>query len=231
VTDADYIVSLYDGEIRHVDDGVAQLLAALDETGVAEDTLVLLTGDHGEVMVRNGIFFDHHGLYEENIRVPLILRWPQRLAPGRRVESFTQHLDFAPTLLRWANASIPASIEGKDFGPLAEGTDATPLWERVICCENTWQSKWAVRTERHKFILSREPDPYGTPLRELYDLIADPGESHNLAEAQPVVAKELEAGLEAWIAEGLTRASRAEDPLRAQDITLGKRWEQLRPGK
>src|SRR5262249_55717581 len=159
VTDPDYIVSLYDGEIRHVDDGVAQLLAALEETGVADDTLVLLTGDHGEVMMRNGIFFDHHGLYEENIRVPLILRWPKRPPAGRRVEAFVQQLDFAPTLLRWAGAQPPETMEGRDFGPLAAGTDETPLWERVVCCENTWQSKWAVRTPQHKLILSRAPDP------------------------------------------------------------------------
>ena len=64
VTDPEYIVSLYDAEIRHVDDGVSQLLAALDEMGLADDTLVLLTGDHGESMYQHDIFFDHHGLYD-----------------------------------------------------------------------------------------------------------------------------------------------------------------------
>jgi arylsulfatase A-like enzyme len=226
ITDADYIVSLYDGEIRHADDGVAELLAALEAIGLAEDTLVLLTADHGEVMVRNGIFFDHHGLYEENIRVPLILRWPKRLEAGRRVREFVQHLDFAPTLLRRAGAEIPNNMEGQSFWPLATGEDETPLQDRIVCCESTWQSKWAVRTATHKFILAREPDRYSTPMRELYDLAADPGETDNRADREPALAEELEQWLEAWIAEGLARAGRTEDPLRAQGITLGKRWEE-----
>ncbi len=230
VTDPEYIVSLYDGEIRHVDDGIATLLAALEETGVADDTLVILTGDHGEVMYQHDIYFDHHGLYEENIRIPLILKWPGRLPAGRRVLEFVQQLDFAPTLLNWAKAETPASMEGRDFGRLAEGTDSTPIWDRVVCCENTWQSKWAVRTESHKLIVAREPDYHGTPMRELYDLRADPGETRNLAELDSGRADELETWLENWIAEGLRKHGRTLDPLRAQPITLGKRWELLSRG-
>jgi len=226
VTDPEYIVSLYDAEIRRVDDGIANLLNALSETGVTDDTLVLLTGDHGEVMYRQGIFFDHHGLYEENIRIPLILRWPDRLKAGRRVNEFVQHMDFAPTLLNWANAETPVSMEGKDFGPLAEGTDSTPLWDRVVSCENTWQSKWAVHTGNHKLILARRPDPYGLPRRELYDLDIDPGETCNVAEDTPVLADELEVWLENWITQGLQRLGRDTDPLCAQPLTLGKRWEE-----
>ncbi|HXG24076.1 MAG TPA: sulfatase [Chthonomonadales bacterium] len=231
ITDLDYIVSLYDGEIRHVDEGVGTLLDALDDTGVADDTLVLLTADHGEIMYRNGIFFDHHGLYEENIRVPLILRWPARLSAGRRIASFVQHLDFAPTLLRWAQAIPPESMEGKDFGLLASGEEDTPLWERLVCCESTWQSKWAVRTATHKFILARAPDPYGMPPRELYDLSTDPGETTNLADTHPTLVQELESWLEEWIAAGLRRTGRTVDPLVAQGITLGKRWEKWQEGR
>jgi arylsulfatase A-like enzyme len=231
VTDPEYIVSLYDGEIRHVDDGVAALLQALEETGAAADTLVLVTGDHGEVMYQHDIFFDHHGLYEENIRVPLVLRWPGRLPAGARVREFVQQMDFAPTLLSWANAEVPPSVEGRDFRGLAEGTDPSPLWDRVVCCENTWQSKWAVRTDSHKLIVAREPDHHGMPMRELYDLAADPGESCNLALEQSERADALEAWLERWIADGLRRHGRSEDPLRAQPITLGRRWtERARNG-
>jgi arylsulfatase len=228
VTDPDYIVSLYDGEIRHVDDGVAQLLAALDETGLAEETLVIFTADHGEVMSRNGIFFDHHGLYEENIRVPLILRWPERIGPGRRVNEFVQHLDIAPTLLGWARANPPAGMDGKEFQSLATGEYSSPLWDQIICCESTWQSKWALRTETHKLILSRAPDPYGNPPRELYDLVADPSESRNLVEEQPDLSNTLTQQLEGWISDGLARMGRIADPLCEQGVTLGKRWDEWR---
>lgn len=226
VTDPAYITSLYDGEIRHVDDGIEQLLAALDETGVADDTLVLLTGDHGEVMLKHGIFFDHHGLYEDNIHVPLLLRWPKRLPAGRRVPEFVQHTDFAPSLLGWAGAEIPESMDGMDFSALATGENSAPLHDRIVCCENTWQSKWAVRTDRYKFILSRALDRYGMPRRELYDLIGDPEERTNRTEDFPTLADELEAWLEEWIQNGLARAGRQTDPLLTQSITLGKRWDE-----
>jgi hypothetical protein len=96
----------------------------------------------------------------------------------------------------------------------------------VVCCENTWQSKWAVRTETHKLIISRRPDSYGTPMRELYDLTVDPLEQLNVAETSRSIADELAEWLETWIATGLARAGRSDDPLCAQDITLGKRWDQ-----
>jgi arylsulfatase A-like enzyme len=158
--------------------------------------------------------------------VPLILRWPKNLPAGRRVEQFVQHMDFAPSLLKWAGAEVPANMEGKDFSGLAEGKTEEILWDRVVCCENTWQSKWAVRTDRYKFILSRKPDHHGMPLRELYDLQEDPTEQCNLIDANPVLAQELEAWLENWIDAGLSRGGRSVDPLCAQEITLGKRWDE-----
>ncbi len=225
VTDPEYIVSLYDGEIRHVDDGVSAVLEALDQEGLRDDTLVILTSDHGEVMVRNGIFFDHHGLYEENIRVPLVMRWPKRLAGGARVDPLVTHLDLAPTVLDAAGAKAGAEMEGGSLLRLLDGApDGLPR-EEVVCCECTWQAKWALRTPTHKLILAREPDQYGNPERELYDLVADPGETREVADEMPQIADEMEGRLEGWIAARLAGLGRTEDPLRAQGITLGKRWD------
>jgi len=155
-----------------------------------------------------------------------LLAYASEMPAGRRVKEFVQHMDFAPTIMNWAHAEAPARMEGKDFGPLAEGADTKPLWDRIVSCENTWMSKWAVRTESHKLILARRPDPYGFPRRELYDLENDPGETCNIAEQNPALADELEAWLENWIAEGLQRSGRETDPLCAQPLTLGKRWEE-----
>jgi len=226
VTDAAYIEALYDGEVRHVDDGVAQLLDALDAAGLAENTLVLVTADHGEVMVRGGMFFDHHGLYEEVVRVPLILRWPGRIPPGARREALVLHSDLAPTLLRWAGAAPADGMDGLDFGAIAEGKAETPLRDRFVACESTWQSKWMLRADDRKLILARQPDRYGNPRRELYDLAQDPGETRNVADERPEVADAMEAELEGWIAAELARAGRAQDPLVEQGITLGRRWDE-----
>ncbi|HSV74579.1 MAG TPA: sulfatase [Chthonomonadales bacterium] len=226
ITDAAYIEALYDGEIRHADDGVAQILEALDATGVAEDTLVVVTADHGEVMVRGGIFFDHHGLYDEVVRVPLLLRWPGRIPPGIRRDAAVLHSDLAPTLLHWSGATAPDGTDGLNIGPLAEGTSDAPLRDCFAACECTWQAKWMWRRGDLKLILAREPDRYGSPRRELYDLAEDPGEVRNLAEDRAAAAGALEAELEEWIASELQRAGRTEDPLVAQGITLGRRWDE-----
>ena len=71
VTDAAYVEALYDGEIRYCDEAIGQVIETLDRLGLAERTLLAVTSDHGEMMHRHGIFFDHHGLYEGNVHVPL----------------------------------------------------------------------------------------------------------------------------------------------------------------
>ncbi|MCW3052678.1 MAG: Arylsulfatase [Chthonomonadales bacterium] len=224
VTDAEYVASLYDAEIRHVDDGIAEILATLEETGLAEDTLVVLTGDHGESMYQHDIYFDHHGLYDDITHVPLMCRLPGKITAGQAIEPMVQHFDIAPTLLEAAGAAIPAAMEGRSHWKALTGQNEPLGYPKVISCEATWQAKWAMRTDDTKFILAREPDRHGMPPRELYDLINDPGEAHNLADERQEQAAEMEAELEAWIAAGLARTGRAEDPLRTQGITLGKRW-------
>ncbi len=224
VTDAEYIASLYDAEIRHVDDGIAQVLAALDETGLADNTLVVITGDHGESMYQHDIYFDHHGLYDDIIHVPLLMRLPGRIPAGNSIAPMVQHLDLAPTLLQAVGAAIPAPMEGRSLWPLATGATTDGGWDRIFCCESTWQSKWALRTDNRKLILSRAQDHHGMPSRELYNLNADPDETHNLAAENPAEAAKMEAELETWIAAGLERNGRAMDPLVEQGITLGKKW-------
>lgn len=226
LTDAEFIVALYDAEIRYVDDGVGALLAALDASGMTEQTVVIVAADHGECLGQHDIFFDHHGLYEDNIRCPLIVRWPGVVPAGRRIRTIAQHLDLAPTLLDIAGVPIPSHVEGRSLLPLMTGATDRPYYDRVITEECTWQAKWGLRTETHKFILSREPDLHGMPMRELYDLRTDPGECQNLADEQPGLAAQFEQELESWIAEWVSALGYADDPIREQGITLGKKWQE-----
>ena len=231
VTDADYIASLYDAEIRHADDGIAQILETLERIGLSENTLVVLTGDHGESMSEHDIYFDHHGLYDDVVHVPLMMRLPGVIESGKIFEPMTQHLDLAPTLLEAIGAKIPVSMEGKSLWSVATGGSSIGGWDRVISCECTWQAKWSLRTNTKKFILSREPDRHNMPLRELYDLTNDPGETRNLAISNWREAEAMEGELEAWIAEGLAKTGATEDPLITQGITLGKRWNSWKTGR
>jgi len=224
ITDADYIRALYDAEIRYVDDGIGALLTALDETGRADETLVVLMGDHGECLGEHDIWYDHHGLYDENLRVPFILRLPGRLPSGKRVSQTVRTMDIAPTILDLAGVPAPQSFEGNSLVPLALGKEE-PTIDRVISLECTWQAKWSLRTEDYKYILARSIDFYGSPPEELYDRKADPFETRNIAEDKPEVAATLREELEEWIAKEIDRLGRSGDPVLEQGRDrFAKRW-------
>ncbi len=220
VTDADYLVALYDQEIRYLDDGIGQLLGALRRLGLDENTIVLFTADHGESMTEHDIFFEHHGLYDCVINVPLIVRWPGHLPTGTRLGHTFQVSDIAPTLLDAVGLPIPSEMEGLSFWRILTGEVKEGGHDRVISMECTWQAKWSLRTDRYKFILAREPDIYGTPPRELYDLSADPREERNIVSERRDVAAAMESELEEWIARRLKDLGRREDPLREHGVSL-----------
>jgi arylsulfatase len=218
-TDADYVTALYDQEIRHLDDGIAQVVSAIDEAGIGDRTLIVVTGDHGESMTEHGIFYEHHGLYDCVLRIPLILRLPGTLSP-RRVESMFPHQDLAPSLLAAAGLPVPRTMKGLNLWRCATGEAPDQGHSEIVSCESTLQAKWSLRTRDYKFILAREADFYGTPPRELYNLRTDPGENRNIAAEMPALATQMESQLEAWIAAQLQRTGRLEDPLREQGISL-----------
>ena len=234
ITDADYVTALYDQEIRHVDDGVSDVLATLDETGLAENTLVVLIADHGECMTEHGVMYDHHGLYAENVHVPLIARLPGRIPAGRCVEQLIQHQDILPTLCEAADLKlpelsgdaakdIPRVIDGKSaWGIMTSqrGRENETLSDLYVAEECTWQKKWVMRNGGFHFILARQEDWYRSPMRELYDLKTDPGQTHNIAAKHPEMARELESKLEGWIADRAKACGRARDPLFDTEVTL-----------
>jgi arylsulfatase A-like enzyme len=223
VTDADYVVALYDSEIRYLDDHIAEVLTSLEEIGQAENTLVIVMGDHGESLTEHHIYFEHHGLYDCTLRVPLIMRWPGQLPRGHRVTELVQSVSVPATILQAAGVDLPASMEGPSLLPLARGEPGATGSAYIVAVESTWQAKWCLRTPTHKLILAREPDLYGTPMIELYDLVNDPGETINLAEHQPQLTAQLRECLESWITRRLAEAGRAVDPVVEQGVTLAKR--------
>lgn len=228
ITDIEYVTAMYDSETRYLDDGLAELLATLDETHLADNTAVIFFADHGEEMYQHDTFFDHHGLYEPNIHVPLLIRWPGLSAAGHVVPNLAQHVDLAPTILEALQLDVPKEMEGRSLLPMLGGKSQKADDEILITQECTYQKKWGVRTEQYKLIVSREngPDIHKKPPRELYDLKADPGETRNLADERPQVVAQLEQRLDNWIAEMIAKHHLAADPLLEQEITIGKNLRQ-----
>jgi arylsulfatase A-like enzyme len=213
VTDAAYVINLYDGETAYMDRHLRPVFQAL--APVQDRTLVIVTADHGEILNEQLGYFDHHGLYEGNVRVPLILYWPGKLPAGRRVRGYVQNLDLAPTVLELAGVRDHDGMEGLSLLPSIYGL-RDGNYDELYLSEATWEVKRAIRTDRWKFIDSIEPDPHGRPMQELFDLEADPREQHNLVDELPEQARELHARLAAWLACRLAETGRTVDPLREQ---------------
>lgn len=199
ITDAEYVIAQYDGAIAYMDTCIQRIFTRLDELGLSENTLVIINGDHGETLMDHECYFDHHGLYECTLHVPLIMRLPGVLPEGKRVKGINLHQDLVPTILELLGIQHDAPFDGKSLLPLIR-EERTTNWSEFYITEATWMRKHGWRTPQWKLIVALEPDFHFKPPVELYNLVEDPGETRNLAEEEPEVVTALRARMEAWIA-------------------------------
>ncbi len=225
VTDIEFPKAQYDASIAYLDTCLSHLFAHIDELGLTSDTLLVITADHGEELDEHGCWFDHHGLYDTNLHIPLILHCPGELPAGRRVHGLTQTPDITPTILDFLEFSEIAKREGmtgKSLLPLINDLSKTTRGTTDILhiTENTWMKKRGVRTSTWKLIVPLEiPDIHGRSDVELYNLCDDPGELNNLAEARPEVVSELKERMDRHLAKRVEETS-LPDPLPLQPIPL-----------
>lgn len=199
ITDAEYVIAQYDGAIAYMDACINRLLVRLEELGLAENTLIVLNGDHGETLMEHECYFDHHGLYDPTLHVPLIMRLPGRLPEGARFDGYTLHQDLVPTILDLLEIPTDRNFDGKSLLPIIRGETTTHYSEFYIT-ECTWMRKHGWRTPEWKLIVALEPDFHFKPEVELYNLIHDPEELNNVADQHPDVVAHLRGRMEAWIA-------------------------------
>lgn len=198
ITDAEYVIAQYDGALAYMDACIRRFLTRIEELGLADDTLVVLNGDHGETLYDHECYFDHHGLYDCTLHVPLIMRHPS-LPKGRRVAGYTLHQDLVPTILEILGIDAGVRFDGRSVLPLVRGERPTN-WSDFYITECTWMRKHGWRTPEWKLIVALEPDFHFKPEIELYNLVHDPGENRNLAEEEPGIVAALKERMEAWIA-------------------------------
>ena len=174
----------YFGNISYLDAWLGRLLGALEECGMADDTTVIFTSDHGDMLGERGLWYKMSFLEWSN-RIPLLVARPSRAAwAGRRVAQPVAQVDVLPTLLHLAaeNSGRPAlqpvdAVDGRSLLPLCDGADDDPAGVAVseYLAEATSEPMLMLRRGAHKFIAcAGDPDL-------LYDLDADPNELHNLA--------------------------------------------------
>lgn len=212
-TDSTYIDAQYDGAIAYMDAGIQSILTALTALGIEEETLVVITSDHGETLNEHDCYYDHHGLYETNLRIPLILRYPGKLPAGKRVSSSTQIKDVMPTIVELLGLDCDISFDGRSLVPLVRGEERGRVPEsEMYITECTWMRKHGWRTPEWKLIVALEPDLHFKQPIELYNLVRDPDELHNVAEEEPEIAALLVKRMEAHIAKRENETGR-ENPI------------------
>jgi len=198
-TDKDYIIAQYDGEVAYMDASITHILEKLRALGLEDNTLVVFTSDHGETLYDHDCHFDHHGLYDPTLTIPLAFRFPGRVPEGVRFDTYSQHHDVTPTVLDILGVDTKGlEFTGRSLTPLFRGEERTQQAEFYIT-EATWMRKHGWRTPQWKYIHALEPDFHGKPAIELYDLVADPLENHNVAKQEREVCKMLEGRMNAFI--------------------------------
>jgi arylsulfatase A-like enzyme len=192
--DVEGLMALYDGEVHRVDWFVGELNVLLDASDLSDRTLVVFTSDHGQEFLEHGGYTYGHTLYDEVLRVPLIVAWPGVTVPGRVIETPVGLLDLAPTLAEIAGTSLPPEAEGQNLVPALRG--ATPE-ARPIFSESLYRvprDARALYQGEYKLIYDVDDDRF-----ELYDLSTDPDEQRNLDGEASQVSEALKRELMAWM--------------------------------
>jgi len=171
----EHLIALYDGEIRFTDDVLRQVVESLERSGIAEDTLLIVTADHGDEFFEHGDIGHSKTLYDEVTRIPLIVRWPRGIPGARSVGVPVSLVDLAPTIYELLGVEPPPGLEGESLVPLLVGIErpAKPIYAHLATRKR--ENNWAmVRAGSTKYL-----QHLGMPRAELYDLDADSLEQRN----------------------------------------------------
>ncbi|MBM3215909.1 sulfatase [Candidatus Poribacteria bacterium] len=191
-TDKEYMDAQYDGAVAYMDSCISNIRAALRKTGQADNTLIVLTADHGETLYEHSCHYDHHGLYEPTLTIPLAFVLPGKTPANMRHRDYVQTKDIVPTVLELLGIPVDDAFDGRSLCPLMRGEPREPE-STFYLTECTWMHKHGWRTPHWKLIHALEPDFHYKPEVELYNLVSDPGEHRNVAAEEPEVVAMLEA--------------------------------------
>lgn len=196
--DVAQIKALYDQEIRFFGERFGELLDSLDARALLDDTIIVLTSDHGEELLDHGSALHGYTLYEEQLRVPLVVFDP-RVRGSRRVETVTRHVDLLPTLLELMDVPASVPFQGRSLVPLltgrAERGEAPPVFAQAsLNAVKTVKSR-SLMVDGWKFIENELPQVGD----ELYHMARDPGEYNNLAEDRPAMAAKMRQMLRSFV--------------------------------
>ena len=194
--------------VKGIDDNLGRLFKHLEETGQMDNTVIIYTGDQG-FMLGEHDYQDKRWMYEESMRMPFLVRYPRTIKAGQRFDTIVENVDYAPTMLDFANAHIPKTVQGRSFKTLLETGEEASDWKKAAyyrywmhMAHHDNPAHLGMRTKRYKLIYfygCNYQGGYQTPAGwELYDMKNDPHETKNLYH-NPKHAK-LAQSLKGWLA-------------------------------
>ncbi len=202
-----------DGAVRQTDHAVGQILDLLEELGIAGETVVILSSDHGEAVGELGMYFEHGNASEGCTHVPLIVRWPE-LGRGEFAGLLYQ-LDLCPTLTDLLNLPTPERWDGRSFAPVLRGEPFDGR-DHLVCGCGIYSFQRAVRTPGWRMIRTIHPGIYPYEPVYLYEMEQDPEERNDLAGERPEVLARLDHLLCDWWHQHCTGSDASLDPFQLQ---------------
>jgi len=216
--DLERIRYLYAGEVKYCDRWIGKLAEGLQDLGIMEEALLIVTADHGESLWDHGRRGHGWDLYEETLRVPLLVKWPEMEdSEAARITDLVSLIDVSPTILAAAGIPVPREFQGRSLLPLLKGKDPGYM-SRHLYAEIDYNGRnfEAIRNESSKLIRDRTKSTFDESAYELFDLSSDPGEKENLTGRAPEVEVHLKDALR-------RRAHVASmDPAQRRRIPLGE---------
>jgi arylsulfatase A-like enzyme len=210
------MVAAYYAQIELIDDQLGRMLDALEATGQRENTIIILTSDHGEMLGDHALLWKGCRFYEGAVHVPLIISWPAQAQSGLVSDALVELTDLVPTLLDALDLPISKHVQGRSLLPILKGAADPDHHRDFVRCEyhDTLDRPYAshanmLRTDRYKLVVY-----HGHEVGELYDLEADPDEFHNLwddpamQETKHALIKQLFDAVMLAVDEGVERVGR-----------------------
>lgn len=206
----------YDTGIRYADDHIGRILDKLEALGVLEETAVVIGADHGESQGEFNVWGDHQTADHSTCRVPLLLRWPGRVAGNRVDERLRYHVDWAATLIEALGETVPSNWDGRSFLPLLDGDDVEGR-PYLVVSQGAHVCQRGVRFEEagkaYMCLWTLNPGYKMIPPLTLFDLDRDPHEQDDLSERAPEVVNLAMRYLAEWHREVARSSRHAVDPL------------------
>lgn len=206
------LINGYDGGISYMDRHVGQIVDAFRQLGVEDEVCFIVSADHGESFGEQGIYMEHGMATESVHHVPLIVRIPGLTAENSRCDAFVYNVDVMATIAELVGLEIPEGWDGQSLTPALRGQtfrgrDFLVLEHGLYACQR------AVRDDRWHFIRTYDPGMYTFEPVVLYDMMADPHQTQNVAGAHPEVVREMDHRLAQWLQENRDRHGIIPDPM------------------